>query len=38
VTIKPEEDARLPILEAEIEREWNNYRGAYVKRLLAKAG
>ena len=28
LSIKPEEDARLPILEAEIEREWNNYRGA----------
>lgn len=37
VSIKPEEDARLPILEAQIEREWRQYRRAYVKSLL-KAG
>ncbi len=36
VTIKPEEDARLPVLEAEIEREWRNHRKVYVKNLLSK--
>lgn len=34
VTIKPEEDARLPILEARIEREWRQYRKAFVKGLV----
>ena len=34
VTIKPEEDARLPILKAQIEREWRQFRKAYVKELL----
>ena len=33
VEVKPEEDARLPILEAEIEREWRNHRPGYVKNL-----
>jgi hypothetical protein len=33
VSIKPEEDARLPILEARIEREWRQYRSGYVKSL-----
>ncbi|MDR3774548.1 MAG: hypothetical protein P4L26_14440 [Terracidiphilus sp.] len=37
VPIKPEEDARIPILEAQIEREWRQYRRAYVK-SLQKAG
>jgi hypothetical protein len=36
LSIKPEEDARLSILEVEIEREWNNYREAYVKSLRAQ--
>jgi len=31
--IKPEEDARLPILEAEIEREWRAHRKAFVREL-----
>lgn len=31
--IAPEEDARLPILEARIEREWWQYRSGYVKSL-----
>ena len=35
VEVKPEEDARLPILEAEIEREWRNHRPGYVKNLLS---
>ncbi len=33
VSIKPEEDARLPILEAQIEREWRQFRPGYVKSL-----
>jgi hypothetical protein len=33
VCISPEEDARLPILEAEIEREWSQHRSGYVKSL-----
>ena len=33
VTIKPEEDARLPSLKAEIEREWRKSRKGYVKNL-----
>jgi len=33
VTIKPEEDARLPVLEAQIEREWREYRAGYAKSL-----
>lgn len=33
VSIKPEEDARLPILEAQIEREWRQHRSGYVKSL-----
>ena len=33
VAIKPEEDARLPILEAQIESEWRQFRSGYVKRL-----
>ena len=33
VSIKPEEDVRLPILEAEIDRKWRQYRPAYVKML-----
>ena len=33
VEVKPEEDARLPILEAEVEREWRNHRPGYVKNL-----
>jgi hypothetical protein len=31
--IKPEEDARLPILEVEIEREWRAHRKAFVREL-----
>ena len=34
VQVKPEEDARLPILEAQIEREWRQSRPGYVKNLL----
>lgn len=34
VTIKPEDDARLPILKAQIEREWGQYRPQYVKSLV----
>lgn len=34
VDIKPEEDARLPILKAQIEREWTNSRPQYVKSLV----
>lgn len=34
VSVKPEEDARLPILEAQIEREWRRWRKSYVKLLL----
>jgi hypothetical protein len=34
-SIPPTEDARLPILEPEIEREWRNCRNGYVKSLLA---
>ena len=34
VSITPEEDTRLPILEAEIEREWCQHRSEYVKSLL----
>jgi hypothetical protein len=33
VSVKPEEDARLLILEAEIERHWLQYRKAYVREL-----
>ena len=33
VEVKPEEDARLPILEAEIEREWRQHRKAFVREL-----
>ncbi len=33
VTIKPEDDARIPILKAQIESEWRQYRRAYVKSL-----
>jgi hypothetical protein len=33
VSITPEEDARLPILEAQIEREWCQHRSGYVKSL-----
>jgi hypothetical protein len=36
VTIKPEEDARLPILKARIDREWRLYRPKFVKALEAK--
>lgn len=35
VSIKPEEDARLPILEAEIEATWRAHRPRYVKLLEA---
>jgi len=34
VEVKPEEDARLPILEAEIEREWRQHRKAFVRELI----
>jgi len=34
VSVKPEEDARLPILEAEIEREWRQHRKAFVRELI----
>jgi hypothetical protein len=37
VTIKPEEDARLPILEAQIETAWIKYRQTYY-RMLKKDG
>jgi FKBP-type peptidyl-prolyl cis-trans isomerase (trigger factor) len=36
-SIRPEEDARLPILEAQIEREWRQFRSSYV-RSLQKTG
>jgi hypothetical protein len=36
VNVKPEEDARLPILEARIEREWSLYRPKYLKSLKDK--
>jgi len=35
VTITPEEDARLPILEARIDRDWKAYRSRYYKNLKA---
>lgn len=35
-SIPPEEDARLPILEAEIEKEWRQWRPKYVQDLMAK--
>ena len=34
VTVKPEDDARLPILKAQIEREWSQNRKGYVKSLV----
>jgi hypothetical protein len=37
VTIKPEEDARLPILEAQIETAWIKHRATYY-RMLQKNG
>jgi hypothetical protein len=36
VPIKPEEDARLPVLEAQIEREWRSGRPGYVKDLIKR--
>ena len=36
VSISPAEDARLPILEAEIEREWRRWRPKYVRDLKAR--
>ena len=36
VSIPPEDDARLPILEAEIEREWNQWRPKYVRDLVKR--
>ncbi len=36
VTIKADENSRLPILIVEIERELRNYRKAYVKDLLKR--
>ena len=33
LSIKPEEDARVPILEAEIEARWRQFRPKYVKEL-----
>jgi hypothetical protein len=38
VTISPEEDARLPILEARIEREWKQWRRPYYKSLKREGG
>ena len=35
VSIKPEEDARLPSLEARIDREWSLYRAEWYKHLKA---
>jgi hypothetical protein len=34
VSIPPREDARLPVLEAEIETRWRNFRRAYVRELV----
>lgn len=34
--VKPEEDARLPLLEAEIETRWRKYRRDYVKDLTKR--
>jgi hypothetical protein len=36
VSIPPAEDARIPVLEAQIEREWNQFRPKYVRDLKAK--
>jgi hypothetical protein len=36
VSIPPTQDARLPILEAEIETRWRQYRKAYVKDLVRR--
>ena len=33
VSVKPEEDARLPILEAEIESHWLQHRKAFMREL-----
>ena len=35
VDISPEEDARLPIYESIVEREWTRWRPSYVQRLKA---
>lgn len=35
ISIKPEEDARLPVLEARIERDWKRWRPAYFRELKA---
>ena len=37
VTIKPSEDARLPTLEARIERDWKQWHPSYY-RMLKKEG
>jgi len=37
VSIAPEDDARLPILEAQIENQWMQYRQSYC-RMLKKDG
>lgn len=36
LSVRPAEDARLPILEAQIEREWNQFRPKYVRDLKAR--
>lgn len=33
VTVKPEDDARLSILEAQIDRDWSLYRKSYYREL-----
>lgn len=36
VSIPPQEDARLPILEAKIDRQWQQFRPKYYRELKAK--
>jgi len=36
LSIAPDEDAGLPVLEAEIEREWRQWRRSCVKDLVAR--
>ena len=37
VSIPPEEDARLPVLEAQIETQWRRFRPKYVKQLESQS-
>jgi hypothetical protein len=36
ISIPPEEDARLPILEAKIEKQWMRFRQKYYQRLKSE--